>query len=74
MVAVAVAAVSGRPNVDRESAPGFVSICVRGLVEDMMATGREVMTGQKRGHHVLDLNIVLRKKKKESDLKTKASS
>ena len=62
-VVVVVVVVPWRTDVDGEAAPGFVSVCVGGLVEDMVTARSEVVPGQKRRHHVLDLDIVLSKGK-----------
>ena len=44
---------------DGESALGLVALCVGGLVEDVVPPGGEVVAGQVRRHHVLDLDSTM---------------
>ena len=41
---------------DGEAALGLVALRVGGLVEDVVPPGGEVVAGQVRRHHVLDLD------------------
>ena len=47
------------PNNDCESASGFISIHIRRRIKNMMTSGGESVTGQIRGHDMLNADIVL---------------